>query len=84
MFKVGDSQIRLSLNLWFDETSTEVIPMRFDITALYCCLDDFTKLYEDCERHHLIEQSGKRRRKGKLSLSEMLLIMILFHRRKLP
>lgn len=53
--------------------------MRFDITALYCCLDDFTKLYEDWERHHLIEQSGKRRRKGKLSLSEMLLIMILFH-----
>ena len=53
--------------------------MRFDITALYCCLDDFTKIYEDWECHHLIGKTCQRRRKGKLSLSELLLIMILFH-----
>lgn len=53
--------------------------MRVDITALYCCLDDFVKLYEEWERHQLIDTGRKRRREGMLSLSEMLLIMILFH-----
>ena len=53
--------------------------MRFDITALYCCLDDFTQIYDEWARHHLIGTVGQRRRDGKLSLSEMLLIMILFH-----
>ena len=53
--------------------------MRVDITALYCCLDDFVQLYEEWECHQLIDTGRKRRRAGKLSLSEMLLIMILFH-----
>jgi IS5 family transposase len=64
----------------FCKTETiEEIPMRVDITALYCCLDDFAKLFEDWERHKLIDNSRKRKRQGKLSLSEMLLIMVLFH-----
>jgi len=46
---------------------------------LFYCLDDFARLYEDCERHHLIEPTGKRRRGGKLCLGEMLFIMVLFH-----
>jgi IS5 family transposase len=53
--------------------------MATDITALYCCLDDFVKVYEEWERHQLIGDARKRRRQGKLSLSEMLLVMILFH-----
>ena len=53
--------------------------MRFDITALYCCLDDFVKVYGDWERHQLIASQGTGQREGKLNLSEMLLIMILFH-----
>lgn len=52
--------------------------MRFDTTALYCCLDDFTKIYDEWTRHHLIRTVGPRRHDGKLSLSEMFLIMILF------
>lgn len=53
--------------------------MRVDITALYCCLDDFVRLFDEWERCHLIDTGRKRQRQGKLSLSEMMLIMILFH-----
>ena len=52
-----------------------------NITALFCCLDDFAKLYEDWERHRLLPSSAtrQRRRPGKLTLGEMLFIMVLFH-----
>ena len=52
--------------------------MSVDITALYCCLDDFCKLFEAWEAHRLIP-SQTRQRTGKLSRSEMLFIMVLFH-----
>jgi Transposase DDE domain len=53
--------------------------MAIDITALYCCLDDFCKLFEDWEAHRLIPSERTRQRPGKLSLSERMLIMVLFH-----
>src|SRR4051812_10798495 len=53
--------------------------MAIDITALYCCLDDFCKVFEDWEAHRLIPSQTIRRRTGKLSRSEMLFIMVLFH-----
>jgi Transposase DDE domain len=53
--------------------------MAVDITALYCCLDDFCKVFEDWEAHRLIPSKGTRQRAGKLSGSEMLFIMVLFH-----
>ena len=53
--------------------------MSINITALSCCLDDFCKVFEEWERHRLIPSEKKRCREGKLSLSEMLFIMVLFH-----
>ena len=53
--------------------------MNMSITALFCCIDDFAKVFEDCERKQLISTRRKRLRSGKLSLGEMLFIMVLFH-----
>jgi hypothetical protein len=53
--------------------------MAVDITALYCCLDDFCKAFEDWEAHRLIPSPTSRQRSGKLSRAEMLFIMVLFH-----
>lgn len=53
--------------------------MTIHTTALFCALDDFAKTYQEWECHHLIPTDRKRRRQGKLSLSEMLFIMVLFH-----
>ena len=53
--------------------------MAIDITALYCCLDDFCKVFGDWEAHRLIPSEPTRQRPGKLSRSEMLFIVVLFH-----
>jgi hypothetical protein len=53
--------------------------MCVDITALYCCLDDFCRLFEEWEGHRLIPSETTRQRPGKLSRAEMLFIMVLFH-----
>ncbi len=53
--------------------------MSLTTIALFCCLDDFARSFEDWEHHRLIPTGRKRRRPGKLSLGEMLFIMVLFH-----
>jgi Transposase DDE domain len=53
--------------------------MAVDITALYCCLDDFCRIFEDWEAHRLIPSAQSRQRTGKLSRAEMLFIVVLFH-----
>ena len=53
--------------------------MAIDVTALCCCLDDFCKVFEDWEAHRLIPSPTTRQRPGKLSRSEMLFIVVLFH-----
>ena len=53
--------------------------MSITTTALFVCLDDFAKTFEAWERERLIPSDRKRRREGKLSLGEMLFIMVLFH-----
>ena len=52
--------------------------MSVSTTALFCCLADFAETFEEWARHRLIPTQRKRRRAGKLSLGEMLFIMVLF------
>ena len=53
--------------------------MRIDITAMFVCLDDFSKAYEASEKARLLPKQGHREREGYLSLGEMLLIVVLYH-----
>ena len=53
--------------------------MKYDIVALYVCIDDFSKIYEEGEEKKLIGVTKNRKREGKLSMSEKLLIAILYH-----
>lgn len=52
--------------------------MNIDITALFVCLDDFCKLYEATIKEKALPSPRQRQREGYLSLSEILLIEILF------
>ena len=40
------------------------------------CIDDFSKIYEESEKKKLIRVTKCRKREGKLSMSEQLLIVI--------
>lgn len=53
--------------------------MSIDITALFVCLDDFCKLYESCLKEKALPHVSVRCRAGSLTLSEMLLIEVLYH-----
>ena len=53
--------------------------MNISTTALFVCLDDFARIFEDWEAHNFISTGRKHQRKGKLSFGEMLFIMMLFH-----
>jgi len=53
--------------------------MNIDITALFTCLDDFCKMYKSSQKSRFLPSSKSRDREGYLSLSEILLIEILFH-----
>ena len=53
--------------------------MRYNITALFFCIDEFCKAFEEWEKHRLIDTGRKRHRSCEMSLSEMLTIMVMFH-----
>ena len=53
--------------------------MNYDIVALYVCIDDFNKTYEECKKKKMIGVTKCRKREGKLSMSEQLLIVILYY-----
>lgn len=53
--------------------------MTIDITTLFVCIDDFCKLYESSIKSKTLPSYKTRQRQGYLSLSEMLLIEVMYH-----
>lgn len=53
--------------------------MEYNITALFFCIDEFCKAFEEWEKHRLIDTGKTRNRSCEMSLSEMLTIMVVFH-----
>jgi len=53
--------------------------MKKDITELYSFIDDFCKIYLEYEKSKLLPSFKQRDRDNKMSLSEMLTILIMFH-----
>lgn len=53
--------------------------MKKDITELYSFIDDFCKIYAEYEKKKLLPSNKQRNRDCKMSLSERLTIMIMYH-----
>lgn len=50
------------------------------ITAIFCSIDDFCKVFEPAMRQRQLEDGSKRRNRAfKMSMSEVLTITVLFH-----
>jgi len=53
--------------------------MRYNINAIYFCVDEFSKIYQQWQKHRLISCEQVRIRDHRMSLSEMLTVMIIYH-----
>jgi hypothetical protein len=50
------------------------------LTELFCLMDDFCRRFEPAwERRRLTSGTQKHRRRGALSLSELMTLVVLFH-----
>ena len=48
-------------------------------TTIFTLVDDFCKIYEDMQKYYCVADKKKRHRKTRLSLSEMMSIVIFYH-----
>ena len=62
---------RIQYSCFFQKAEAPL--MKECIVALFCCLDDFAKLFNDWQQQHLTPSSSQRCRSGKLSPGKMLL-----------
>ncbi len=53
--------------------------MKKDITELYSFIDDFCQIYRQQEKKKLLPSLKQRHRSYKMSLGELLTIMIMYH-----
>lgn len=52
--------------------------MRLAITEIFCFVDDFSKIFLEYQKHKLIGTTKLKKYRGKMSLGEMLTIMIMY------
>ena len=50
-----------------------------NITTIFCFIDDFLKIYQKSDFRKMIKGKNGRVREGKMTLSEMMTIMVCFH-----
>lgn len=53
--------------------------MRYDITKIFYFVDEFCKIYQEWESHKILPSNKQRNRDCKMTLSEMLTIVICYH-----
>ena len=53
--------------------------MKKCITTIYYLVDNFCKIYHDWERSNILPSNKVRNRVGKLTLSELLTILLYFY-----
>jgi len=53
--------------------------MRYNINAIYFLVDEFCKIYQQWQRNRLISGNQIRIRNHKMSLGEMLTVMVIYH-----
>lgn len=53
--------------------------MKKDITALFCCVDDFCQAFDDHIKHHHLGPSREPTRVSLMKMSEMVTILVLYH-----
>ena len=59
-------------------TSNNSSPMINNITTIFVFIDDFLKIYQK-SKTNAIKDKSRRNREGRMTLAEMMTIMICFH-----
>ena len=71
------SRIRVKFSPDFDEMEENML---LSLVEIFCVTDDFCKLFEEEQKNFSLPSKRKRNRACQMTLSEVMTILILFHR----